>query len=52
MLAEGEPITLDSNTGRVFAGEAEIVVDYPSQWLDEIIKWRQASASEKTAEGV
>ena len=51
-LAEGEPITLDSNTGCVFAGEAKIVVDYPTQWLDEIMKWRQASASEKTAEGV
>jgi pyruvate,orthophosphate dikinase len=41
-LAEGEPLTLDSNTGRVFAGEARLVVDYPTAWLEEIRKWRQA----------
>ena len=39
-IAEGELITLDSNTGHVFAGEAEIVIDYPTFWLDEIRKWR------------
>jgi len=39
-VAEGELVTLDSNTGRVFAGEAEIVIDYPTLWLDEIRKWR------------
>jgi pyruvate,orthophosphate dikinase len=41
-LAEGELITLDSNTGRVFAGEAAVVVDYPTQWLAEVEKWRQS----------
>ena len=41
-LEEGELITLDSNTGRVFAGEASVVIDYPSQWLAEIEKWRQS----------
>jgi pyruvate, orthophosphate dikinase len=39
-LAEGELITLDSNTGRVFAGEVMVVVDYPTQWLAEVEKWR------------
>ena len=39
-VAEGELITLDSNTGNVFAGEVEIVIDYPTPWLDEIRKWR------------
>jgi pyruvate,orthophosphate dikinase len=39
-LAEGEPLTLDSNTGRVFAGEAQLVVEYPTAWLEEIRKWR------------
>ena len=38
-LAEGETITLDANTGRVYAGAAEIVIDRPTQWLDEIGKW-------------
>jgi pyruvate,orthophosphate dikinase len=39
-LPEGETITLDCNTGRVYAGAAEIVVERPAQWLDEIRKWR------------
>jgi len=42
-LAEGEVITLDSNTGRVFAGEASVVVDYPTQWLAEVEKWRHST---------
>jgi pyruvate,orthophosphate dikinase len=41
-LAEGESITLDSNTGRVFAGEAQLVIDYPTAWLEEVRKWRQS----------
>jgi pyruvate,orthophosphate dikinase len=39
-VAEGELITMDSNTGHVFAGAAEIVIDYPTSWIDEIRKWR------------
>lgn len=46
-LAEGETITLDSNTGCVYAGAAEIVVERPAQWLDEIRKWRRAPHSGK-----
>lgn len=46
-LAEGEMITIDSNTGRVFGGEAELVVDYPSPWLDEVKKWRPLADSGK-----
>jgi pyruvate,orthophosphate dikinase len=39
-LSEGDVITLDSNTGRVYAGEGEIVIDYPTAWLNDIRKWR------------
>jgi pyruvate,orthophosphate dikinase len=39
-LGEGESLTLDSNTGLVFAGEAKIVVERPTRWLAEIEKWR------------
>ena len=38
---EGETVTLDSNTGRVFAGEVAAVVDYPTPWLAEIESWRR-----------
>jgi pyruvate, orthophosphate dikinase len=48
-LAEGELITLDSNTGRVFAGEAAIVVDYPTPWLAEVEKWRHSPDHRKSA---
>ncbi len=41
VLAEGETITIDSNTGCVYAGAAEIVVDRPTQWLDEIRRWQR-----------
>jgi len=39
-MAEGELITLDSNTGHVFAGAVEMVTDYPTPWLDEVRKWQ------------
>jgi pyruvate,orthophosphate dikinase len=39
-IAEGELITLDSNTGRVFSGKVDMVTDYPTPWLNEIRKWR------------
>jgi pyruvate,orthophosphate dikinase len=47
-LAEGELITLDSNTGRVFAGETAIVVDYPTPWLAEVERWRQLPDHKKS----
>lgn len=39
-LAEGDLVTLDSNTGCVYAGVVESVVDCPTPWLDEFRKWR------------
>jgi pyruvate, orthophosphate dikinase len=49
-LTEGEPITLDSNTGRVFGGEAQLVIDYPTKWLEEIRKWRKRQENQKNPE--
>ena len=42
-LAEGETITVDSNTGRVFIGAAEVVIERPTAWLAEIAKWQRSS---------
>ena len=50
-LAEGELITLDSNTGRVYGGEAELVTDYPTPWLDEIRKWQASGIPRQSAAG-
>jgi pyruvate,orthophosphate dikinase len=49
-LMEGEPITLDSNSGHVFEGEAEIVIEYPTQWLQVIRKWQLHADTRKSAE--
>ncbi len=40
-VAEGETITLDANTGCVYAGRAEIVAERPTQWLEEIGRWNR-----------
>jgi pyruvate, orthophosphate dikinase len=45
-LGEGETLTLDANTGRVFAGEAELVVERPTRWLAEIDRWRRATRTD------
>ncbi len=39
-LREGDVITLDCENGRVLAGEARVVVERPTEWLDEVARWR------------
>jgi pyruvate,orthophosphate dikinase len=50
ILAEGTPITLDANTGRVFAGESEIVIEYPTAWVNVIRKWQNVPVQGKRAD--
>jgi pyruvate,orthophosphate dikinase len=38
-LAVGETVTLDANTGRLYRGEQKLVVEYPSEWLEEVRGW-------------
>ncbi len=42
-LAEGDMITLDSNTGKVYDGTVEVITDYPNEWLDEVRRWRRSA---------
>jgi pyruvate,orthophosphate dikinase len=42
-LAEGETVTVDANTGRVYTGAAEVVSERPTKWLTEIAKWHRSS---------
>ncbi len=42
---EGEPITLDANGGRVFAGELATLVERPERWLAEVEQWGHAAES-------
>jgi pyruvate, orthophosphate dikinase len=39
-LAEGELLTLDAHTGRVFAGAVELRVERPLAWLEKIDRWQ------------
>jgi len=39
-LQEGDTVTLDANTGRVYAGEVELAIDRPTEWLKEVRSWR------------
>jgi pyruvate, orthophosphate dikinase len=40
-LAEGDVLTLDANTGEVYAGEAQVLVDKPTAYLKEVAGWRK-----------
>ena len=40
-ISSGDLVTLDSNTGRLYQGERELLVEYPSPWLDQIGHWRR-----------
>lgn len=40
-LREGDVITLDCDSGRVLAGEVRMVVERPTEWMDEIASWNR-----------
>ena len=40
-ISPGNVITLDSNTGQIYQGAKELVVEYPAQWLKEVSSWRR-----------
>lgn len=40
VLREGDTLSLDANEGRVYAGEVRVLVERPTQWLDEVARWR------------
>jgi pyruvate,orthophosphate dikinase len=40
VIEEGDAITLDGHTGRVYLGRREVIEDVPRQYLQEVKKWR------------
>lgn len=38
-LAVGEIVTLDANTGHLYRGERKLVLESPSEWLEEVRCW-------------
>ncbi|NLX48287.1 MAG: pyruvate, phosphate dikinase [Methanospirillum sp.] len=45
VLREGEVITIDGDTGAVYAGEVEIREERPSELIDAALTWRSARSS-------
>jgi pyruvate, orthophosphate dikinase len=41
-LREGEALTLDADSGRIFAGLLEVVHERPDAWLKDVEGWRNA----------
>ncbi|HEY7108253.1 MAG TPA: hypothetical protein VH415_02375, partial [Nitrososphaeraceae archaeon] len=37
---EGDYITVDGNSGSVFEGKADVVVEAPTEMIDEIQRWK------------
>jgi len=42
-FAEGDPISLDGNTGAVYAGALPVVTERPEQELTAVAEWRRAA---------
>lgn len=43
ILHEGDYITLDGNSGSVYGGKADVLVERPSEIIDEIERWKKIS---------
>ena len=43
-LHEGDPVTLDGNSGRIYAGRLPVVRERPDAALAEVAKWRRERA--------
>ncbi len=39
-IEEGAAVSLDGHSGRVYAGKLEVVVERPTQYLQEVERWR------------
>ena len=56
VLCEGDHISLDGNTGSVYAGKVEFEIEKPEQLSLEVKKWNQQilfhSSVKKTAAGL
>jgi pyruvate,orthophosphate dikinase len=44
-LREGDPLSLDGNTGSVYAGELPVRRQQPTELLERLAAWREATAA-------
>jgi pyruvate,orthophosphate dikinase len=44
-LEEGTPVSLDGHSGRVYLEKLEVVVERPTQYLQEVERWKRRRAS-------
>ncbi len=45
-IHEGDPLSLDGHTGRVFAGKVAVVVEKPSAYLREVKRWQDRQGNQ------
>jgi pyruvate,orthophosphate dikinase len=43
-IAEGETVSLDGDSGRVYAGALEVALEPPTAYLAEVERWRASRA--------
>ena len=43
IIHEGDYITLDGNSGSVYGGKADVIVERPSEIIEEIERWKKIS---------
>jgi len=47
-LDEGAAVSLDGQSGQVYAGKLEVVVERPTQYLGEVERWRERCGEAST----
>jgi len=47
-LEEGAAVSLDGQSGQVYAGKLEVVVERPTQYLGEVGRWRERCGEAST----
>jgi pyruvate,orthophosphate dikinase len=47
LVEEGTPVSLDGHSGRVYQGKLEVVVERPTQYLQEVERWKARLARTK-----
>jgi len=47
LIEEGSAVSLDGQSGRVYPGKVEVVVERPTQYLREVERWKARLASTK-----
>jgi pyruvate,orthophosphate dikinase len=48
LIEEGATVSLDGQSGRIYAGKVDVIIERPTQYLDEIRRWRSGMREPQT----